>query len=125
MENSNLNPNMQQAGNNKIITPNDNYEACRSWDLCAVKPNPELVKLFFQNLRARGISLTKFARQKQVNRSKLSQILHGLDVPKTPAKRKFWAEEVLDFDVQIFWIPIQTEEEFDKEIYPKFQEDDK
>ena len=95
----------QRGHNNGDITDKSRLHATYSWDLSYVIPNPKCVKHFFEELELKGISLTTFARRKGINRSKLSQILHGLDVPKTPEKRKFWAEEVLGYDVQLFWIP--------------------
>ncbi|HRZ85647.1 MAG TPA: hypothetical protein P5277_02595 [Candidatus Paceibacterota bacterium] len=105
MKRENCNIFQQEKQNNRNITCKIKPKSTYSWQLCPVKPNPECVKVFFESLKLRGKTLNKFAKEKLVNRSKLSQVLHGLDIPRTPGKRKFWAEEILDFDVQLFWIP--------------------
>ncbi len=80
------------------------------WRMQDVIPNPKCVRNFFETLKLKGVNLSEYAKSKSVNRSKLSQILHGLNVPRTPSKRRFWAEEVLGFDVQLFWVLNESKE---------------
>ena len=116
MENDDNQSIQQDNDNNTIITSTNKIRACSSWNMTPVLPNPECVEVFFKNLELKGETLQGFANKKQVNRSKLSQILHGLNVPRTPMKRKFWAEEILGFDVQLFWIPENDSQQNKQEV---------